>query len=39
MANLELSAISRQLLSLANPDLQLVQREQLTQIFQQLLEI
>jgi len=36
MANLELSAISRQLLSLANPDLQLVQREQLTQIFQQL---
>ncbi len=36
MANLELSAISRQLLSLANPDLPLVQREQLTQIFQQL---
>lgn len=36
MANQDLSAISRHLLSLANPDLDKLQREQLTLIFQQL---
>lgn len=36
MANQDLSAISRHLLSLANPDLGQLQREQLTLIFQQL---